>query len=184
MARANRCHSAVLLSSTSRTGLGSNSYVNFSNHRFQDHMASMNLNSKPLQVWNHSYASRRFPPPPWNPGSIVRELQLLITALHWLLDGSHLSRRRHWHPTPVLLLGKSHGQRSLVGCSPWDRWESDMTERLHSFFTFMHWRRKCQPTPVFLPGESPEHGSLVGCHLWVTQSWTRLKRLSSSSSTS
>ena len=27
--------------------------------------------------------------------------------------------RRQWHPTPVLLPGKSHGQRSLVGCSPW-----------------------------------------------------------------
>ena len=30
-------------------------------------------------------------------------------------------RRRQWHPTPVLLPGKSHGQRSLVGCSPWGR---------------------------------------------------------------
>jgi len=29
------------------------------------------------------------------------------------------SRRRWWHPTPVLLPGKSHGRRSLVGCSPW-----------------------------------------------------------------
>ena len=29
--------------------------------------------------------------------------------------------RRQWHPTPVLLLGKSHGRRSLVGCSPWGR---------------------------------------------------------------
>ena len=29
--------------------------------------------------------------------------------------------RRQWHPTPVLLPGKSHGQRSLVGCSPWSR---------------------------------------------------------------
>ena len=28
-------------------------------------------------------------------------------------------RRRQWHPTPVLLPGKSHGRRSLVGCSPW-----------------------------------------------------------------
>jgi len=28
--------------------------------------------------------------------------------------------RRQWNPTPVLLPGKSHGQRSLVGCSPWD----------------------------------------------------------------
>ena len=29
--------------------------------------------------------------------------------------------RRQWQPTPVLLPGKSHGQRSLVGCSPWGR---------------------------------------------------------------
>ena len=32
-----------------------------------------------------------------------------------------LARRRQWHPTPVLLPGESHGWRSLVGCSPWDR---------------------------------------------------------------
>ena len=36
--------------------------------------------------------------------------------------------RKQWHPTPVLLPGKSHGRRSLVGCSPWGRTESDMTE--------------------------------------------------------
>ena len=30
-------------------------------------------------------------------------------------------RRRQWHPTPVLLLGKSYGRRSLEGCSPWGR---------------------------------------------------------------
>ena len=42
------------------------------------------------------------------------------------------SGRRQWHPTPVLLPGKSHGWRSLVGCSPWGRWGSDMTERLSS----------------------------------------------------
>ena len=29
------------------------------------------------------------------------------------------SRRRQWQPAPVLLPGESHGQRSLVGCSPW-----------------------------------------------------------------
>ena len=39
--------------------------------------------------------------------------------------------RRQWQPIPVLLPGKSHGQRSLVGCCLWDRIESDMTERLH-----------------------------------------------------
>ena len=40
-------------------------------------------------------------------------------------------RRRQWHPTPLLLPGKSHGRRSLVGCSPRGHEESDTTERLH-----------------------------------------------------
>ena len=53
-----------------------------------------------------------------------------------------------------------------------------------SLFTFMHWRRKWQPTPVFLPGESQGRRSLVGTIYGVAQSWTRLKRLSSSSSSS
>ena len=51
-----------------------------------------------------------------------------------------------------------------------------------SLFTFMHWRRKWQPTPVFLPGESQGRRSLAGCRHGVAQSWTQLKRLSSSSS--
>ena len=42
-----------------------------------------------------------------------------------------ICRRRQWHPTAVILPGKSHGQRSLVGYSPWDLEESDMTEQLH-----------------------------------------------------
>ena len=37
--------------------------------------------------------------------------------------------RRKWQSTPVLLPGKSHGQRSLVGYSPWGRTESDTTEQ-------------------------------------------------------
>ena len=41
--------------------------------------------------------------------------------------------KRKWQPTPVLLPGKFHGWRSLVGYSPWDRKESDMTEQLHWF---------------------------------------------------
>ena len=44
-------------------------------------------------------------------------------------------RRRRWHPTPVLLPGKSHGRRSLVGYSPWGRKESDTTERFHFHFS-------------------------------------------------
>ena len=43
--------------------------------------------------------------------------------------------RRRWHPTPVLLPGKSHGRRSLEGCSPWGHWLSDTTERLHFHFS-------------------------------------------------
>ena len=42
-----------------------------------------------------------------------------------------------WHPTPVLLPGKSHGQRSLAGCSPWGHEESDKTERLHFHFSLL-----------------------------------------------
>ena len=42
-----------------------------------------------------------------------------------------ISWRRKWQPTPVFLPGKTHGRRSLVGCSPWGRKESDTTERLH-----------------------------------------------------
>ena len=84
------------------------------------------------------------------------------------------SIQRQWQLTPELLPGKSHGQRSLVGCSPWGRQESDTTKRLHFHFSLsMHWRRKWQPTPVFLPGESQGQGSLVGCCLWgLTESDT------------
>ena len=44
-------------------------------------------------------------------------------------------QRRRWHPTPVLLPGKSHGQRSLVRYSPWGCGELDTTERLHFHFS-------------------------------------------------
>ena len=44
--------------------------------------------------------------------------------------------RRKWQPTPAFLPGKSHGQRSLVGYSPWSHKESDMTEQL-TLFTFL-----------------------------------------------
>ena len=47
--------------------------------------------------------------------------------------------RRKWQPTPVLLPGKSHGQRSLIGYSPWGHKESDMTERLYFHFHGVRW---------------------------------------------
>ena len=49
--------------------------------------------------------------------------------------GSEEIWRRQWQPTPVLLPGKSHGWRSLMGCSPWGCDESDMTEQLHFCFS-------------------------------------------------
>ena len=73
--------------------------------------------------------------------------------------GVPLGRRRQRHPTPVLLPGKSHRQRTAVHgvAKSWAQL---------SDFTFMHWKRKWQPTPVFLPGESQGLDSLVGCRLW------------------
>ena len=88
-------------------------------------------------------------------------------------------RRRQRYPTPVLLPGKSHGWRSLVGCRVGHDWATSLFT-----FTFMHWRRKWQPTPVFLPGESQGQRSLLAAVYGVAQSRTRLKRLSSSSSSS
>jgi len=40
----------------------------------------------------------------------------------------HIYWRRKWQPSPVFLPGESQGQRSLVGCCPWGRTESDTTE--------------------------------------------------------
>ena len=48
-----------------------------------------------------------------------------LVVYYWLI-----LEWRQWYPTPVLLPGKSRGRRSLVGCSPWGRWESGTTERL------------------------------------------------------
>ena len=58
-----------------------------------------------------------------------------LAHFHKLTKTSVLYWRRQWQPTPVLLPGKSHGRRSLVGCSPWGREESDTTERLHFHFS-------------------------------------------------
>ena len=54
-----------------------------------------------------------------------------------LMDTRFIQRRSQWHPTPVLLPGKSHRWRSLVGCSPWGHEESDTTEQLHFHFSLL-----------------------------------------------
>ena len=62
-----------------------------------------------------------------------------------------ISQRRQWQPTPVLLPGKPHGQRSLVGCSPWGREELDRTQQLHFHFSI-----SCTGEG-FLPGKAAVH---------------------------
>ena len=94
-------------------------------------------------------------------------------------------QRRQWQPAPVLLPGKSHGQRSLVGCSPWGLEESDITERLH-----FHFSLSCigegNGNPVQCSClENPRDGGAWWAAVYgVAQSRTRRKRLSSSSSNS
>ena len=79
--------------------------------------------------------------------------------------------RRQWHPTPVLLPGKSRGQRSLVGCSPWGRWESDTTERLHFHFSLSRIEtiNVNMPNPsvcLLLPPQNLDPEGENSCRLW------------------
>ena len=93
--------------------------------------------------------------------------------MHW---------RRQWQPTPVLLPGKSHGQRSLLGCSPWGHEELDMTERLH-----FHFSLSCigegngNPLQCSCLKNPRDDGAQSAAIYGVAQSRTLLKRLSSSS---
>ena len=92
----------------------------------------------------------------------------MVHMMQYLARPSASFWRRQWQPTPVLLPGKSHGQRSLVGYSPWVErsWTrlSDFTFTFH----FHALEKKWQPTPLFLSGESrtEEPGGLptMGSH--------------------
>ena len=101
----------------------------------------------------------------------------MLHLLFWVVP--EFSWRRQWHPTPVLLPGKSHGRRSLVGCRPWGREESDMTEQLH-----FHFSLSCigegNGNPLQCSClENPRDGGAWGATVYgVAQSQTRLKRLS------
>ena len=96
----------------------------------------------------------------------------------WQLHG-----RRQWHPTPVLLPGKSYGWRSLEGCSPWSHWGSDTTERLH-----FHFSLSCigegngNPLQCSCLENPRDRASWWAAVYRVTQSRTQLKWLSSSNS--
>ena len=99
--------------------------------------------------------------------------KMLLTLSDLLIHPSQcVNRRRQWQPTPVLLPGKSHGQRSLVGCSPWGRQESDMTERLH-----FHFSLSCigegngKPLQDSCLENPRDGGAWLGCRLWGRTEW-------------
>ena len=88
-------------------------------------------------------------------------------------------------PTPVLLYGKSHGWRNLVGCSLWGLEESDTTKRLHFHFSFSC-IGEVNGNPLQCSClENPRDGGAWWAAIYgVAQSRTQLKQLSSSSSSS
>ena len=99
-----------------------------------------------------------------------------------LIWSSTFLRKRQWHPTPVLLPGKSHGRRSLVGYSPWGREESHTTEWLPFHFSLSH-TGEGNGNPLQCSClENPRDGGAWWAAVYgVAQSRTRLKWLSSSS---
>ena len=88
-------------------------------------------------------------------------------------------QRRQRHPTPVLLPGKSHGRRSLVGCSLRGRWESDTTKWLPTFTFHFHALEKEMATHSSvlawrIPGTGEPGGLLsMGSHR-VRHDWSDL----------
>ena len=101
----------------------------------------------------------------------------LVDIANWLC---YILTSKFRHPTPVLLPGKSHGWRSLVGCNPWGHEESDTTEQLP-----FHFSLSCigegNGNPLQCSClENPRDGRAWWAAVYgVTQNWTRLKRLSS-----
>ena len=91
------------------------------------------------------------------------------------------SHRRQWHPTPVLLPGKSHWRRSLVGCSPWGGEELDRTEWLHFHLSLLCTGEGSGNPLQCSCLENPRDGGAWWAAVYaVTHSRTWLKLLSSS----
>ena len=81
-----------------------------------------------------------------------------------ILQEWHTQWRRNWQPTLVFLPGKSHGQRSLVGYSPWDHKESDTTERLKQQTCLMYRFEEKLPALKRLQVESV-------IRAWIIREW-------------
>ena len=110
-------------------------------------------------------------------------LQVFVVVVFLLWTMFEYSCRRQWQPTPVLLPEKSHGWRSLVGCSPCGREESDTTEQLPFHFSLSCiGERNGNPLQCSCL-ENPRDGRARWAAIYgVAQSQTWLTWLSSSSS--
>ena len=73
-------------------------------------------------------------------------------------------RRRQWQPTPVLLPGKSHGQRSLIGCLSMG--SQSVGHNFTFTFHFHALEKEMATHSSVLAWRIPGRGSLVGCRLW------------------
>ena len=137
-------------------------------------------------TWNlGDYTLASVPKPWWGPGCQY------VTLWYHFID-SRLTKD-HWPRPQCLEKAMAPHSSTLAWKIPWTEEPGGLqsmrslrvghdwaTSRSH--FTFTHWRRKWQPTPVFLPGESRDRGAWWAAVYGVTQSRTRLKWLSSSSS--
>ena len=141
--------------------------------------------------WKHPDSPLNCGSCPWGP-TLLNEynnhserpwINLYLQALErqYLYAPNSWNQRRQWHPTPVLLPGTSHGQRSLVGCSPWGRKESDTTERLHFGFS-LSCTGEGNGHPLQCSClENPRDGGAWWAAIYgVAPSRTQLKQLSSS----
>ena len=107
-----------------------------------------------------------------------------IIKMYYLKYSSNCHRRRQWHPTLVLLPEKSNGWRSLVGYSPWDREESDMTEWLHFHFSLSCIEGNVNRLQCSCLENPRDRGAWWAAIYGVAKRRTRLKWLNSSSSSS
>ena len=93
--------------------------LNYQKKNYQLNQDKMNFSTlrniqalfAPLKLQTEFKAGQQVKPLPFPPSSTL--------SLDILRGNDETIWRRQWQPTPVLLPGKSHGQRSLVGCSPW-----------------------------------------------------------------